>query len=320
MAFQMRTTKPETNNKYYITKSAGGWSNAIVGSPKDGECNVLANCVGYAYGRFNEIGGYGSCKYLAPVNAENFIQYKGTCEVSRVPSVGACMVWRKGATLSGSDGAGHVAIVERVDSSTQVYTSESGYGSSKPFWNSTRTKGSGNWGAGAGYTFLGFIVNPAIKSEPAPSPSIPEPAPSVSEIKMGDIVSIIDGATYYSGGSVPSWVKSQRWKVASVAGGRAVIDKNEVNTNSINSPINVKYLKVVGSATPVAPPAEVGPGSKVKIKPGSKWYGGSNIPGWVMTDTWIVSSVNGDRAVIDKNVSGKNSIMSPINKNNLTLV
>ena len=111
MAFVMRASKPEAGNKYYIRKASGGYSNAIQGYPKDSECDVLSNCVGYAYGRFNEIGGYGSCKYLAPVNAENFIQYKGSCEVGQTPKLGACMVWQKGASLSGSDGAGHVAIV-----------------------------------------------------------------------------------------------------------------------------------------------------------------------------------------------------------------
>ena len=165
---KIRTSKPEKGNKYYITKSKGGYSNAIVGSPTDKDCNVLANCVGYAYGRFNEIGGYGYCKYLAPVNAENFIQYKGSCKVGQTPKAGAVMVWQKGATLSGSDGAGHVAIVEKVISSTKVYTSESGWGSSTPFWNATRSKGSGNWGAGSGYKFLGFIYNPAVKDGETP--------------------------------------------------------------------------------------------------------------------------------------------------------
>ena len=120
---QIRTTKPEAGNKYYIRKANGGYSNAILGNPTDKDCNVLANCVGYAYGRFNEIGGYGCCKYLAPVNAENFIQYKGSCEVGQTPKVGAVMVWQKGASLSGSDGAGHVAIVEKVISSTEVWSS-----------------------------------------------------------------------------------------------------------------------------------------------------------------------------------------------------
>lgn len=158
--FKPRTTKPEAGNKYYITKSKGGYSNAIQGKPTDPDCNVLSNCVGYAYGRFNEIGGYGCCKYLSPVNAENFIQYAGGLEVGQTPKLGACMVWRKGATLSNSDGAGHVAIVEKIISSTQIVTSESGWNSSA-FWTKTRNKGNGNWGSGSGYTFLGFIYNPA---------------------------------------------------------------------------------------------------------------------------------------------------------------
>lgn len=158
--FKPRTTKPEAGNKYYITKAKGGYSNAIKGKPTDPDCDVLSNCVGYAYGRFNEIGGYGYCKYLSPTNAENFIQYAKGLEVGKTPKVGACMVWRKGASLSGSDGAGHVAIVEKVVSDTEVVTSESGW-NSKAFWTQTRKKGSGNWGAGSGYTFLGFIYNPA---------------------------------------------------------------------------------------------------------------------------------------------------------------
>lgn len=158
--YKPRLTKPEKGNPYYNTKANGGYSNAIKGKPTDPDCDVLANCVGYAYGRFNEIGGYGSCKYLAPVNAENFIQYAGDLEVGQTPRVGACMVWRKGNTLSNSDGAGHVAIVEKVVSNTEVLTSESGW-NSKAFWTKTRKKGNGNWGAGAAYTFLGFIYNPA---------------------------------------------------------------------------------------------------------------------------------------------------------------
>ena len=161
MGFTPRLTRPEAGNKYYITKSAGGYSDAVKGNPTDPACNVLHNCVVYAYGRFNEIVGEGACKYLRPVNAENFIQYRGSLEVGMEPRLGACMVWQKGATLTGSDGAGHVAIVEKIVSSTEIVTSESGYGASKPFWTQTRKKGDGNWGQKSGYKFLGFIYNPA---------------------------------------------------------------------------------------------------------------------------------------------------------------
>lgn len=160
MAFTMRTSKPGAGNKYYIRKAQGGYSNAIVGKPTDKDCNVLSNCVGYAYGRFNEIGGYGYCKYLAPVNAENFMQYKGSLKTGMTPKVGAVMVW-EGA---GSH-AGHVAIVEKVYDNNHVYTSESGWGSSTPFWNQHRYNNNGRWGLSSTYKFLGFIYNPAVKEE-----------------------------------------------------------------------------------------------------------------------------------------------------------
>lgn len=198
--FVMRTTKPEAGNKYYITKANGGWSNAIKGSPVDADCDVLSNCVGYAYGRFNEIGGYGYCKYLSPVNAENFMQYKGSLEVGQTPRVGACMVWQKGNTLSNSDGAGHVAIVEKVVSDTQIITSESAYGG-KAFYTQTRNKGTGNWGMGSAYTFLGFIYNPAVKGSTTVSNNIPtnSSGEKVYTVKSGDTLSGIAakyGTTY----------------------------------------------------------------------------------------------------------------------------
>ena len=171
MGFTPRTTKPEANNKYYIRKANGGYSYAIKGSPTDKDCDVLSNCVGYAVGRFNEIGGWGSCKYLSPVNAENFIQYKGSLEVGQTAKLGACMVWQKGATLNGSDGAGHVAIVEKIISDTEIVTSESAWGG-KAFYTTTRKKGDGNWGYGG--KFLGFIYNPAECCKETPKPT-PEP-------------------------------------------------------------------------------------------------------------------------------------------------
>lgn len=162
VSFVPRLTRPEAGNKYYIRKASGGYNGAIKGSPTDPGCDVLANCVGYAVGRFNEIVGEGSCKYLSSVNAEQFIQYKGDLEVGMEPRLGACAVWQKGATLSSSDGAGHVAIVEKIVSPTEIVTSDSGWGAANPFWTQTRKKGSdGNWGQGSGYKFLGFIYNPA---------------------------------------------------------------------------------------------------------------------------------------------------------------
>lgn len=63
--------------------------------------------------------------------------------------------------MKGGDGVGHVAIVEKIISPTKIVTSESGWNARKPFWTQVRNKGTGNWGQGSGYKFLGFIYNPA---------------------------------------------------------------------------------------------------------------------------------------------------------------
>lgn len=177
----IRTTKPTSGNKFFITKSKGGYSTCIQGSPTDSQCNVLSNCVGYACGRFNEI--IGAMKYPSlNCNAENFIERaKNTygLEISSVPTLGGIMVWQKG-TLSGNDGAGHVAVVEKIIDSNTIYTSESGYGGSA-FWNSTRRNTNGRWGLGSAYTFRGCIVNPAIGKVVAPTPA---PTPSVDILDL----------------------------------------------------------------------------------------------------------------------------------------
>lgn len=181
MKMNVRTTKPTSGNKFFITKSKGGYSTCIQGSPTDSQCNVLSNCVGYACGRFNEI--IGAMKYPSlNCNAENFIERaKNTygLEISSVPTLGGIMVWQKG-TLSGNDGAGHVAVVEKIIDSNTIYTSESGYGGSA-FWNSTRRNTNGRWGLGSAYTFRGCIVNPAIGKVVAPTPT-PSAKKSVDEV------------------------------------------------------------------------------------------------------------------------------------------
>lgn len=167
--FKPRLTRPEAGNKYYIRKASGGYSSAIKGHPADAQNDVLANCVGYAYGRFNEIGEYGACKYLRPVNAELFVQFaeKDGLTIEQAPSLGACMVWQGGSTQQAGDGAGHVAIVEQINADGSIVTSESGYGASRPFWTTKRVKGSGNWGERSSrYKFLGFIKNPAVPDLP----------------------------------------------------------------------------------------------------------------------------------------------------------
>ena len=160
--FVPRLTKPEKGNPYYTRRVSGGYSRAIKGSPTDPDCDVLHNCVGYAYGRFHEIAEDPGMSLLDPVNAENLYQNARShgLPTGQKPRAGALIVWQKGATLSGSDGAGHVAVVEAVNSDGSIVTSESGWGAKLPFWTTKRTNSDGNWNGGTGYMLLGFVYQP----------------------------------------------------------------------------------------------------------------------------------------------------------------
>ena len=190
----IRTTRPTTGNKYFIRKANGGYSTCIKGKPTDSQCNVLANCVGYACGAFNEELGLGYEKYHLNCNAENFIERaiaSGLSVLSK-PVVGSILCWEGLGSR-----AGHVAIVIEVINNNCIRTAESGYGSSRPFWITKRYNNNGRWGLNANYRTRGFIVNPNYPYKPTPKPEpTPKPTPS-DKFNIGDKV-IINGALYVS--------------------------------------------------------------------------------------------------------------------------
>lgn len=164
--FPIVTSKPSAGDpyiSYYNNSSHGGQSTCINGSPMDPVCNVLSNCVGWVCGRFNHIysvlSGDKTMKYKAfHSNAGDMYEKAASfgLKTGSTPQAGAIMVWGK------QGGAGHVAIVEKVISSDEVMTSESGY-NSYAFKNKTRKKGNGNWGSNSPYYFKGFVYNPAVQ-------------------------------------------------------------------------------------------------------------------------------------------------------------
>lgn len=164
--FMPRLTRPEAGNKYYITKSAGGYSTAIKGKPTDSACDVLANCVGYAFGRFHEIAQRPQMDLFDPVNAENIFANakQHGLKTGSMPKLGAMIVWQKGATLSSSDGAGHVAVVEQILGGGRIVTSESGWGAKSPFWVSHYDS---PYAYKAGYKLLGFVYQPKEQAQRA---------------------------------------------------------------------------------------------------------------------------------------------------------
>ena len=278
------------------TRSVMDTYGAIKGSPADPDCDALANCVGYAVGRFNEIGGWGRCKYLSPVNAENFIQYKGGLEVSQTPQLGACMVWQKGATLSDADGAGHVAIVEQVVSDTEVMTSESAYGG-KAFWTQTRKKGTdGNWGQGSGYKFLGFILNPAPCCTGAAAATQPS-----------------TGGCTAAGGSTTGetvYTVAAGDTLSKIAAKYGTTYQALTAYNGIANPNRIH----VGQQIRIPGPG-IHTGSRVQVNSGARTYTGGGLASFVYTTVYEVIQINGDRVVIGLN--GKTT--AAMNVKDLTL-
>ena len=298
VGFTMRTTKP-SGNKNFITTGAGGWSTCIKGYPTDANANVLANCVGYASGRFNEIINIArdtsGCTYKTlNCNAENWVEraIAAGLKTGSTPKRGAIMCWQKGS-LSSGDGAGHVAIVERVDSNNQVYTSESGYGSTA-FWNQIRTNSNGRWGLSSSYSFRCFIYLPDdVQSkidggQPAPTPT-PTPGPS-SKFNIGDKV-VINGPLYVNAnasspsGSVSNKVTTITRKVSGAHPYNTSGDLGWMDESSIT-----KYVEPAPAPTPApAPaPAPLAVGDTVEIigTGNGSAYGGRNTVygiGWTRT-------------------------------------
>ena len=176
---KIRTTCPK-NNKYYIRTVTGGLNGAVAGDPTQPYANVLDNCVGYANGRFNEAWNDPELEGIVKkfhvqltCNAENFIESakRQGLKISSAPVVGGIMVWQKGATLSGGDGAGHVAFVERVYDDGTILTSESGW-ASWAFKTVRRDNSNGRWGQNSYYKFRGCIINPDIKNVITPAPKL----------------------------------------------------------------------------------------------------------------------------------------------------
>lgn len=278
--FTMRTTRP-ANNKNFITRGSGGWNTCIKGNPRYQYADALANCVGYASGRFNEIINIArettGCTYTT-LNC-NAVGFKERAEAAGLktgstPRRSAIMCWGK------EGGAGHVAIVERVNNSNSVYTSESGWGSSAIFWNSTRSNNNGRWGIGAGYYFRCFIYLPddvqkAIDAE-EPTPT-PQPTPS-DKFNIGDKV-VINGPLYVSStaSSPAGHVSNKVTNITRKNPGSAHPYNTTGDLGWMDESSIKKYEEPTPAPTP-APSTELNVGDAVEIigTGNGSAYGGSN--------------------------------------------
>lgn len=158
--FKPRLTCPDVKNKAYIKTTYGGLNHAIEGNPKGRiyEGSVLPNCVGYGKGRGIEWTGK-DC--LPNSYAENWWTTKDGFKRDLTPSVGSIVCWRKGKAGNSSDGAGHIASVEDVNSYGDILTSDSGWTGTKHngrYWRLRWLRRvNGTYAIGTDYYLQGFI-------------------------------------------------------------------------------------------------------------------------------------------------------------------
>lgn len=141
-----RLTAPSSSNLYYIKTTHGGYNKCIVIDSTTG--SVLPNCVGYAWGRFLEENGITDCE-LSRGDAENWYGHNDSYQRGQIPKLGAVICW------SSSSGAGHVAVVEKIEANGDITTSNSAY-NGRRFFTENLTQASG-YHRGSSYTFQGFI-------------------------------------------------------------------------------------------------------------------------------------------------------------------
>lgn len=155
--YSPRLTAPSTTNKNYLHYTRGGYNYCIRISGN----SCLPNCVGYAWGRWREI--LGKKHNLSLSNAENWWGHTSDgYKRGQTPKVGAVMCWRKGKAGVASDGAGHVAVVEKVNSDGSVTYSNSNYSGTRFYTRTLKAP----YRLGSAYTFQGFIYLPVDFDEP----------------------------------------------------------------------------------------------------------------------------------------------------------
>lgn len=148
--YKARLSAPGASNKNYLHYTKGGYNYCILISGN----SCLPNCVGYAWGRWREL--LGARPKLSRGNAEDWWNYKDGYERGQTPKLGAVICWRKGKTGTSKDGAGHVAIVEQINSDGSIVTSNSGYSGTRFYKQTLKPP----YNIGSAYTFQGFIYLP----------------------------------------------------------------------------------------------------------------------------------------------------------------
>lgn len=113
-----------------------------------------------------------------------------------------------------------------------------------------------------------------ISTKPETTPTMPDedkPTDVNNGIAKGDIVSIVPGATYWTGQSIPAWVQGMEWRVRSIYNGRAVLGRSADGTYNVNSPVSAKYLIKAANPQPEQPHDTITPKEYIVERGDTLW-------------------------------------------------
>lgn len=153
-SFTPRLTAPSANDPHYTMTSYGGLNPCIAGDPAAWTGSVLANCVGYNYGRWYEL--LGRDPHLYTGDAKYWWSHNSQYTHGSEPRLGAIICFSSAAQ-------GHVAVVEQIIDHDTIVTSNSAYHSTI-FYTQTLRRAN-NWVWNSNFTFQGFIYLPGSVSE-----------------------------------------------------------------------------------------------------------------------------------------------------------
>lgn len=158
--YSPRISAPEDDDPLYKNQQFSGGQNPCT-AIDNRTGSVLPNCVGYCYGRFMEVMN-GMRPNLPTGNANNWYSHNDEYQRGKEPKVGAIGCWVN------ANGAGHLAIVERVytegSNKGSVLFSTSIYPNQKFVLQIGKAPNYLDWD---GYVFKGFIYNPMAASDEA---------------------------------------------------------------------------------------------------------------------------------------------------------
>lgn len=157
MAYTPRLTVPNQYDIHYTQTAYGGLNPCIAGDPLYYTGSVLANCVGYCWGRWWEL--LNTNPHLCSYDAKYWWGYNDGYSRGSEPQLGAIICFW-------SANAGHVAVVEEIIDADTIRTSNSAY--HETIFYTQVLRRSNNWVWNNNFTFQGFIYLPTQPIPPQP--------------------------------------------------------------------------------------------------------------------------------------------------------